>query len=68
MAAAAFHVFSSSFFADYAAASFFAVSEVGFLSYAFVPSFAVPFAIAGLASGLRVIGVLTTCQQMNDAG
>jgi NCS2 family nucleobase:cation symporter-2 len=27
----------------------------------------IPFAIAGLASGLRVIGVLTTCQQMNDA-
>jgi hypothetical protein len=26
------------------------------------------FAIAGLASGLRVIGTLTTCQQMNDAG
>jgi Xanthine/uracil permeases len=26
-----------------------------------------PFAIAGLASGLRVVGVLTTCQQMNDA-
>jgi len=25
-----------------------------------------PFAIAGLASGLRVVGVLTTCQQMND--
>jgi xanthine permease XanP len=25
------------------------------------------FAIAGLASGLRVIGVLTTCQQMNNA-
>jgi xanthine permease XanP len=28
----------------------------------------IPFAIAGLASGLRVVGVLTTCQQMNDAG
>jgi NCS2 family nucleobase:cation symporter-2 len=68
MAAAAFHVFSPSFFADYAAAPFVAVPEVSFLSYKFVPSFAVPFAIAGLASGLRVIGVLTTCQQMNDAG
>jgi xanthine permease XanP len=68
MAAAAFHVFSPSFFADYAAARFFAVPEVSFLSYSFAPSFAVPFAIAGLASGLRVIGVLTTCQQMNDAG
>ncbi len=68
VAAAVFHVFSPSFFADYAAAKFFAVPEVSFLSYSFAPRFAVPFAIAGLASGLRVIGVLTTCQQMNDAG
>ena len=67
-AAAVFHVFSPSFFADFAAAPFFAVPDVSFLSYKFAPSFAVPFAIAGLASGLRVIGVLTTCQQMNDAG
>jgi xanthine permease XanP len=67
-AAAAFHVFSPSFVADFAAAPFFAVPRVSFLSYKFAPSFAVPFAIAGLASGLRVIGVLTTCQQMNDAG
>ncbi|MFH0344773.1 MAG: uracil-xanthine permease family protein [Chromatiales bacterium] len=28
----------------------------------------VPFAIAGIASGLRTVGVLTTCQQINDAG
>lgn len=68
IAAAVFHVFSASFFADFAAAPFFAVPGVSFLSYKFVPSFAVPFAIAGLASGLRVIGVLTTCQQINDAG
>jgi xanthine permease XanP len=66
-AAAAFHVFPPSFFADYLAARSFAVPNPSFLSYAFAPSFAAPFAIAGLASGLRVIGVLTTCQQMNDA-
>ncbi len=66
-AAAAFHVFSPSFVADFRAAHFFAVPDPRFLSYAFAPSLAVPFAIAGLASGLRVIGVLTTCQQMNDA-
>jgi NCS2 family nucleobase:cation symporter-2 len=68
VAAAAFHVFSPSFFADFRAAHFFAIPSLDFLSYSFVPSFAAPFAIAGLASGLRVIGVLTTCQQMNDAG
>jgi xanthine permease XanP len=67
LAAAAFHVFPSSFLADYAAAHFFRVPDVSFLSYSFAPSFAAPFAIAGLASGLRVIGVLTTCQQMNNA-
>jgi len=66
VAAAAFHVFAPNFLADYHAAHFFAIPKPGFLSYAFPPSFAVPFAIAGLASGLRVIGVLTTCQQMND--
>ena len=65
-AAAAFNMFPPSFFADYLAARSFAVPDPSFLSYAFAPSFAAPFAIAGLASGLRVIGVLTTCQQMND--
>ena len=66
-AAALFHTFPSSFFADYAAAPAFAIPDPSFLSYTFAPSFAGPFAIAGLASGLRAIGVLTTCQQMNDA-
>ena len=66
-AAAVFHVFPSSFFADYAAAPAFAVPNPRFLSFSFAPSFAAPFAIAGVASGLRAIGVLTTCQQMTDA-
>ena len=38
-----------------------------FLSYRFEPSLMVPFAIGALASGLRVIGVITTCQKINDA-
>ena len=66
-AAAAFHVFPPGFISDYQSAPAFAVPDVSFLSYRFAPSFAVPFAIAGLAAALRVIGVLTTCQQMNDA-
>jgi len=65
-AAAALHVFPPDFFADYRAAPAFAVPDPGFLSYAFAPSFAAPFAIAALAAGLRVIGALTTCQQIND--
>jgi xanthine permease XanP len=67
VAAAVFHVFPSSFFANYAAAPAFAIPNPSFLSFSFAPSFAAPFAIAGLASGLRAIGVLTTCQQMTDA-
>src|SRR6185369_2661104 len=37
------------------------------LSWSFEPSLMLPFAIAGLASGLRAVGVLTTCQQIDDA-
>src|ERR1700730_10449750 len=66
-ATAIFRIFPQSFFTDYAAAPFFAVPDPSFISFAFEPSFVTSFTIAGLASGLRVIGVLTTCQQMNDA-
>ncbi len=65
-ATAIFRIYPQSFFTDYAASPFFALPDPRFLSFAFEPSFVTPFAIAGLASGLRVIGVLTTCQQMND--
>ena len=66
-AAAVFHVFPPGFVADYESARVFALPDPSFLSFAFAPSFALPFAIAGLAAALRVIGVLTTCQQINDA-
>jgi xanthine permease XanP len=45
----------------------FGLPDARFLSYRFEPSLMVPFAIAALASGLRVIGVITTCQRINDA-
>jgi len=45
----------------------FALPDPRFISYRFEPSLVVPFAIAGLASGLRAIGVITTCQKINDA-
>ena len=45
----------------------FALPDPRFLSYRFEPSLMVPFAIAALASGLRTIGVITTCQKVNDA-
>jgi NCS2 family nucleobase:cation symporter-2 len=45
----------------------FALPDPRFLSYRFEPSLMVPFTIAALASGLRTIGVITTCQKINDA-
>ena len=50
-----------------AAAPFLAFPNPSFLSYAFDPGLIIPFVVAGLASGLRVIGVITTCQRINDA-
>jgi xanthine permease XanP len=41
--------------------------SLDFLEYKFDLRFLVPFLIAGLASGLRTIGVVTTAQQINDA-
>ena len=50
-----------------ASRSWFALPDPRFVSYRFEPSLMVPFAIAALASGLRTIGVITTCQKINDA-
>ena len=65
--AALLQVFPKDFSTELARSPFFALPNPRFLSYRFEPSLMLPFAIAGLASGLRVVGVLTTCQQMNDA-
>jgi NCS2 family nucleobase:cation symporter-2 len=60
-------LFPADFRENLSASPVFAVPDPRFLSFGFEPSLIVPFAIAGLASALRVVGVLTTCQQMNDA-
>jgi NCS2 family nucleobase:cation symporter-2 len=65
--AALLEVFPQAFSTELARSPIFALPDPRFLSYSFEPSLMLPFAIAGLASGLRVVGVLTTCQQMNDA-
>jgi xanthine permease XanP len=65
--AALLGVFPKDFALQLSESPFFALPDPSFLSYRFEPSFMIPFAVAGLASGLRVVGVLTTCQQMNDA-
>jgi xanthine permease XanP len=59
-------VFPKDFATHLSASPFFALPDPRFISFGFEPSLVIPFAIAGLASGLRVVGVLTTCQQMND--
>ncbi|HEY5953855.1 MAG TPA: solute carrier family 23 protein [Terrimicrobiaceae bacterium] len=59
-------MFPEDFLGQLSASPIFAVPDPRFISLSFEPSLMVPFAIAGLASGLRVVGVLTTCQQMND--
>ena len=65
--ATVFGLFPEGFSEKLSASPVFAVPDPRFLSFGFESSLMVPFAIAGLASGLRVVGVLTTCQQMNDA-
>jgi len=65
--AAFLQVFPKEFSTELARSPIFALPDPRFLSYGFEPSLMLPFAIAGLASGLRVVGVLTTCQQINDA-
>src|SRR5262249_45874681 len=66
--AALLGIFPKNFALQLSESPFFALPDPRFLSYGFEPSFVIPFAVAGLASGLRAVGVLTTCQQMNDAG
>jgi xanthine permease XanP len=65
--AAALGVFPDDFATRLAASPLFAVPDPRFLSWGFEPSLMLPFAVAGLASGLRAVGVLTTCQQIDDA-
>jgi xanthine permease XanP len=43
-----------------------AVPDPSFVSYAFWPSLIPAFLIAGIAAALRTVGVVTTCQKIND--
>jgi xanthine permease XanP len=65
--AAAVGMVTSKDVAIIASRSWFGLPDPRFLAYRFEPSLMVPFAIAALASGLRAIGVITTCQKINDA-
>ncbi len=52
---------------ELAAAPLVALPGVSHLAYAFDSSLLIPFLVAGLAACLRTIGVVTTCQRINDA-
>jgi xanthine permease XanP len=59
--------FPEGFAARLSSSPLYTLPDPSFLSYGFEPSLIVPFAVAGLASGLRAVGVLTTCQKLDDA-
>jgi len=40
--------------------------DPGYISYDFDPSFIPAFLVAGVAAALRTVGVITTCQKIND--
>jgi len=46
---------------------FFATPSFDRLSFQWSGSLVVPFSIAAIANGLRAVGVLTTCQQLNNS-
>jgi len=46
----------------------FAVPGIGHISYSLEPALIPAFLAAGLAATLRTVGVVTTCQRINDAG
>jgi NCS2 family nucleobase:cation symporter-2 len=52
---------------NFAAARPFAMPFLAPAGVAFHWDFVFPFLLAGVASGLRTVGVITTCQQMNDS-
>ncbi|HRI12653.1 MAG TPA: solute carrier family 23 protein [Verrucomicrobiota bacterium] len=53
--------------ASVGSAPWVALPSLRLAGLAFDPQLIAPFFIAGLASGLRSVGVVTTCQQINDA-
>ncbi len=46
---------------------FFTFPDLGYIAYHFDPSLVPSFLTAGVAAALRTIGVITTCQKINDS-
>jgi xanthine permease XanP len=68
LAAACFGQLKADFFDGLRGTAFFAPPFTFPDGITFDVSFVLPFVIAGVASGLRTVGALTTCQQINDDG
>lgn len=68
LAAAVFGQLTPSFFAGLHDSSVFALPLTFPQGITFDAALVLPFVIAAVASGLRTVGTLTTCQQINDAG
>ena len=64
--AAPFGLFSATSLATIAGTPLLAIPDPSFLSYRIEYGLIVPFVFASLASGLRTIGVITTCERIND--
>jgi len=47
--------------------AYFAIPDPSYISYHFSYALILPFFIAAIAASLRTIGVITTCQKINDA-
>ncbi|WP_133128439.1 uracil-xanthine permease family protein [Legionella nagasakiensis] len=45
---------------------YFALPSLSFISYNFSFSIILPFIVASIAAALRAVGVITTCQKIND--
>jgi NCS2 family nucleobase:cation symporter-2 len=50
-----------------ATADWFAMPGIGHIGYSFEPELIAAFLAAGIAATLRTVGVVTTCQRVNDA-
>ncbi len=47
-------------------AAIFSLPDPSYITYHFSPSLIMPFLIAGIAASLRTVGVITTCQKINN--
>jgi xanthine permease XanP len=52
----------------FASLPLFAMPRLGHIDFAFSPALITPFAVGALASTAKTMGVISSCQKLNDAG